>query len=197
LKKRPPSHTGELIESPLIIRREVMRARETAQAMHARAAHEAELMRQEARRVSLNDRKLGYQEGVEEGRHDAAKLLAETAAMVDQFYAEREQEITKLAFAIAHRIIDMLPPDEQVARVAQAAIAEHRNAAKLWVRVSPADAPALRNLMAEYDTEGRVEIQADETAAPGSCVLIHPRGRSSVGVLGQFLAMMQEVEQAG
>lgn len=195
--KRKNTSEAELVESPLIIRREVMRARESVHGMYARAAHEAELMRQEARRVSLHDRKLGYEEGIQEGREDAAKLLAETSAMVDQFYAEREQEITKLAFAIAHRIIDMLPPDEQVARVAQAAIAEHRNAAKLWVRVSPADAPALRALMQEYDTEGRVEIQADETAAPGSCVLVHPRGRSSVGVLGQFLAMMQEVENAG
>ena len=104
----------------------------------------------------------------------------------------REGELRELGFAIAHRILASLPPGETLLRLASEAIAEHRHDVRLALRAAPADAAALRMALAASDPEGRVAVEPDSTATPGSCVLVYPRGRIRIGLLDQFRALMRE-----
>jgi type III secretion system HrpE/YscL family protein len=182
-----------LPKSPLILRREIVGVKNEAREIIERAEREAEGIRMEARRQAQQDRHQGHAEGVKDGRAEAARLLAEASATVDAFYEAREQEFTDLAFAIAYRLIGELPEQEQMARVARAALGEHRGGVKIMLRVGPGTAGPLRDALRPYDPEGRVDIETDETAPPGSCTLLHDRGRSSIGLLDQFRALMADV----
>ena len=169
-----------LPSSPLVVRAPELRAHADAAAIRA----EAEAQREEERRR-------GREEGLREGLAEAARLAAGAAVAVDAFWAEREGELRDLAFAIAHRILASLPPAEVLARLAGEAIAEHRGDVRLALRVSPGDAPALRAALGAADPEGRVIVEPDPAAAPGACTLVHPRGRTELGLLDQFRALMR------
>jgi type III secretion system HrpE/YscL family protein len=182
-----------LPKSPLIIRREIMGVKNEAREIISRAEREADGIRLEARRQAEQERHRGHADGVKDGRAEAARLLAEASATVDAFYEAREKELMDLAFAIAERLIGALPEHERLARVAQAALAEHRGDQKITLRVGPGTAAPLRDALRQYDQHGRVTIETDEHAAPGSCTLLHDRGRSSIGLLDQFRALMADV----
>lgn len=182
-----------LPHSPLILRREDMRVRDQAGLIVQRAEQHAQEIRRQAEHDAIEQRRLGYEDGVRDGRTETGRLLAEAAATVDMFYADREEELTELAFAIAHRLIGELPPREQIRRLAQAAVAEHRGGVRLKIRVSPHNAEDLRAAVGAFDTEGRVEVEVDDNAVPGTCTLVHPRGRASIGLLDQFRALIDTV----
>lgn len=182
--------------SPFVLRREAVRSRDEARDIVQEARDQADMILHEAHQQAEQDRVQGHAEGVRDGRAEAARLLAEAAATVDLFYEARERELTDLAFAIAYRIIGEFPANEQLARIAETAIAEHRGGVKLQLRVDPVSAPVLRRAVAQFDHEGRVAIEADENAPAGSCTLVHARGRSAIGLLDQFRAMMKEAKGA-
>ena len=170
----------ELPQSPLVVRASALRAHADAAAIRA----EAEAQREEERRH-------GREQGLREGLAEAARLAAGMATAVDAFWAEREGELQDLAFAIAHRILSSLPPAEVLARIAREAVAEHRSDVRLALRVPPGDADALRAALGAVDPEGRVSVESDPAAAPGACTLVHPRGRTELGLLDQFRALMR------
>ena len=169
-----------LPSSPLVVRAPELRAYADAAAIRAMAERERE-----------DERRQGREQGLREGLTEAASLAAGAAAAVDAFWAEREGELQELAFAIAHRILSTLPPGEVLTRLAREAIAEHRRDVQLTLRVAPDAAPALRATLAETDPEGRVAVEPDPRAGSGACTLVHPRGRTKVGLLDQFRALMR------
>lgn len=185
-----------LPHSPFVIRREDMHARDTAAQIVERAQNRAEEIERDARHALQAEWSQAHETGLRDGRTEAARLLAEAASAVGQFFDDREAELTELAFAVAYRVIGTMTPNQQMIHAARTAIAEHRGAAHLCVRVAPSMADELRKALAESDMQGRVEVEADEHAPPGSCTLVHPRGRSSLGILDQFRALLNHMRDA-
>ncbi len=179
--------------SPFVVRAAEVAAHADAAAIRASAAEQADALLARAeleRRQAVAD---GHAEGLRSGLQQAAQLAAETAASVEAFLDERAAELHELAFAIAHRVLASQPPDQVLAQLAAEAIAEHRRDVQLTLRVCPADADALRQAVSAADPHGRVAVIGDPAATLGTCTLVHASGRTRLGIVEQFRALMAGV----
>jgi flagellar biosynthesis/type III secretory pathway protein FliH len=177
-------------ESRFIIRADELRAHRDARAIRAEAEAEAAGIRARLdaeRSAALEKARL---EGLHQGLAEAAALTASAGAAVEQFWRERNAELRDVALAVAHRILSDLPADDIMIRLASEAIAEHGRDIRLTVRMAPEAAALLRATLQEYGNRDHVTVVADPACAPGECTLVHPRGRTELGLLAQFRAMM-------
>lgn len=175
---------------PMVIRAPEARAMRDAAAIMAQA-------RREALAEHARERQRGYDEGLHGAAATAARLVQDAALVIEAHRSERDQEVVTLALAIAHRILSGLPSDDVLAGIARTAIAEHRHDTRLAVRVSPDAAVALRLSLAASAATAHVEVEADPALPPGGCALSHPRGRTNIGLLDQFRAMLSTARDAG
>ncbi len=179
-----------LPSSPFVVRADRVRAGLEARALLARAEAEAAEVRSgiaAERHAALEG---GRAEGLRRGLAEAAALAAEAARAVDLFWREHEAELGEVALAIAHRVLSSLPGDDAVTRLALEAVAEHGRHATLTLRVGPDAAAPLRLALAERGADDRVTVLTDPAAPPGACTLVHARGRTEVGLLAQFRALL-------
>lgn len=177
--------------SPFVVRATRLRAHMDAAAIRAGATAQATMIIEQAVAQRRDAVEAGHAEGLRSGATQAAQLATGTAAAAEAFWSAREAELRELAFAIAHRLLASLPPGEVLARLAAEAVGEHRHDTRLTLRVADADADPLRAALAAADPQGRVTVEADPGAAHGSCTLVHARGRTRLGMLEQFRALMQ------
>ena len=186
--------SGEALPySPFVIRAEVTRAQTDARAIRATAVTEATRIRAALNVERQDVLREARQEGLRQGLREAATLLANAAGTVETFWREREAELAEVALAVAHRVLASLPADDIVSRLACEAIAEHGTNIELTIRTGPDAAAILRQALRDLADGGRITVLADEAAAPGECTLVHPRGRTELGLLAQFRAMMAEL----
>lgn len=181
--------SASLPHHPFVVRGPELQALRDAAAIRDQAQQEAAAERERERRH-------GYADGLREAAAAAAQLVRNAEAAVEDYWSRREQELAALALAIAHRIVSGLPPDDLLAGVARTAIAEHRQDTSLTLRAAPDAAAVLRRCLADDTATARVEVQADASLPPGGCVLSHPRGRTAIGLLDQFRAMLATAERA-
>lgn len=176
--------------SPFVVRADIVQAHASAAAIRDDAVAQAAAILERAREQRRDAVAAGHAEGLRTGAAQVAQLAAAAATSIDVFLDERAVELQELAFAIAHRMLASLPHDECLACLAAEAIAEHRLDVRLTLRVSDGDAGPLRAALAEADPHGRVAVVGDPAAEPGSCTLIHSRGRTRIGLLEQFRALI-------
>lgn len=191
---------GSLPSSPFVIRADDLRASLGARSLLAEAEAEAARIRAHVsaeRQEALAD---AHREGLRRGLAEAAALALAAATAIDEFWHEREAELAEVSLAIAHRVLSSLPQNEAVARLALDAVAEHARDVRLSIRVRPEVAGLLRAMLDDGEHSARVEVVADPAAAAGDCTLVHAQGRTDVGLLAQFRAMLHSLatpDQAG
>ena len=194
-------------ESPFIIRARMTRAGEDARSVVARAESRAASILAEARAEVARLRAEAEVEvraeadaalaeararGREEAAAEAATLIARTVDSLDRFWRERENELRDLALAVSHRVLAALPPDEMLFRLATEAIAEHRSDTQLALKVTPDMVDHLRAALAGSGYGDRVAVSSDPSLPAGGCTLLHPQGRTEIGLVAQFRAMLPE-----
>lgn len=180
-----------LPSSPYIVRSGRLRAHIDATSIRADAEAAAARVRAGIAAERHEAFESARQEGLRLGLAEAAALTAGAALAADLFWRERENELAEVALAVAHRVLASLPADDTMARLVSDAIAEHGRDVRLAVRVMPGAAGALRTALEGLEHGcSRVTVVADPAAAPGECTLVHLRGRTDVGLLAQFRAMM-------
>jgi type III secretion protein L len=188
-------------ESAFIVRAARLRADDDARAIVAEAEQHALRLRADAAaevaslrlqaeaeaRVSLEQARA---RGLDMAAAEAAVLIAQAAKSIDRFWREREAELRDVAFAVAHRVLSALPRDDLTIRLATEAIAEHGRDTRLALKTSPDTADRLRDALAKLEFADRVSVSPDPSLAPGECTLLHPKGRTEVGLVGQFRSML-------
>ena len=187
----PAPSTSALPCSPWIVRGEVRIALLRADEIEAGAAGKATEMVSQARAEADAIREAARQEGMREGAAAAARLIAETDAAVETYRRTSEGELVPLAFAIAHRILGTFPEDDRLLRAVTTALDEHQGTSGLRLRADPRTASRLRDALRRTDRTDPVLVDVDDAASPGSCVLMHPRGRASVGPIDQLRALFE------
>ena len=198
------------VESPFIVRAPRMKAGEDAHALVAEARERAASMLAEAEaevaclragaEVEIGAKaEAAYAEALARGRGEAAAeaavLVAQTAESLDRFWRERENELRDLALAVSHRVLAALPGDEMLVRLAAEAITEHRSDTQLALKVTPDMVDHLREALSTSAYGDRVAVLSDPSLPAGGCTLLHPQGRTEVGLLAQFRAMLAAGEE--
>lgn len=139
------------------------------------ARHEAERLREVARRAYAAEYAQGYEDGKAEGDAEAARIVSETAAKVDRYLGGLEAEVINLALDVVRRMLGEFDVGLLVAKAARQAIAEVRRAKYLKVSVHPDAVNAvrdeLRTILSGGDLGLTVEIDTDNTLAVGACIV--------------------------
>lgn len=177
------SEAARTAMSAFIVRAPVMRALDDEQAVRAATARDAAAIKARAEAEADYYRQATGQAAAAE----AARFLAAAQVAAEASLSAHEAELTELAFAIAHRLVADLPRNDRTISLVRTALAEHRDWLRLTVRASPPVAAALRLALGGG---GKVDVQDDTSLGPDECVLIRPQGRTELGPLQQFRALM-------
>ena len=175
-----------LPRSPWIVRGEILDAIRDADEIRSAARAEAEAIRAQAASDAIAIGEAARQDGLRDGAIGAARLLAEVEAAAAAFRATGERELVPLAFAIAHRILGAFPEEECLVRAVSTALEEHHGTSGLRLRTDPQAASLLRAALRQAGRADAVLVDVDDEAAPGTCTLVHPRGRAAIGPLDQL-----------
>lgn len=181
----------DLPSSAFVVRGDDLRLRGDAKAILA----DAERIRQVAEQDRVASLEAARLEGLQQGIGEAADLAARASEAIEAFWARRDAELPDLVFAVAHRILSSLPADDLMLRLVRDAIAEHGRDVRLTLRVAPEAASLLRDALGDVEAKGRVAVIGDVTMAPGDCTLLHARGRTDIGLLAQFRAMIASLDK--
>jgi flagellar biosynthesis/type III secretory pathway protein FliH len=174
--------------SSWIVRAETVESHHRADDIIAKAERQAARLRGDAAEEAARAREAACREGLEEGKAAALALIAEVSSALDSQAVAREAEISRLAFAVAHRILGEFPEEERLVRAVTTALDEQRGAMGLRLRLSPKMESVLRPVLDQRDDVPPVTIEVDEGASADTCTMIHPRGRIAVGPLDQLQA---------
>jgi flagellar biosynthesis/type III secretory pathway protein FliH len=182
-----------LPHSPFVVRANVLRAQTDARALVADAETKAARVRAALDMERQNVLREARHAGLRQGLSEAATLVAKTGEAIETFWREREAELAEVVFAAAHRVLASLPINETISRLAIEAIAEHGANVELTIRTKPDTAAILREMLRDHERSGRITILADEAVEAGEATLVHPHGRTELGLLAQFRAMMNQL----
>jgi flagellar biosynthesis/type III secretory pathway protein FliH len=194
------------MQSPFIVRAPRLRADDDARAIVAEAERHALRRRADAdaelaslRSQAAAEAQTALEEARSRGRElaaaEAATLIAQVAGAIDRFWREREAELRDVALAVAHRVLSTLPRDELIIRLATEAIAEHGRDTRLSLKACPHTADRLRAALAKLEFADRVAVSPDPSLEPGDCTLLHPEGRTEIGLVAQFRSMLAAGDQ--
>ncbi len=158
-----------------ILRADEVRIWQDGHAFVEQAKAEAQKLNEAAKRAYASEYAQGYKDGKAQGEADAARLVADTSAKVDRYLAGLEAEVAGLALDVVRRVLGQFDVGTLVARAARQAISEVRRAKYLKFRVHPQTVSRLRDelsdILQDSDLGMSLEIDADDTLAPGACIL--------------------------
>lgn len=139
------------------------------------AREEASKIREMARQGYAMEYARGYDEGKAAGEAEAARLVNEAVAKVDNYLAGIEGEVVTLALDIVQRVLGDFDVGERVAQAAKHAIADMRRAKYIRITVHPdivTEVEKRLSTIAVEDTPGcAIEVHADNALAPHACVV--------------------------
>ena len=169
---------------------DLVRVRTGAGSVNAEEAREMLLAqaRQEAERKVQEAYAEGLRRGVEAGREQYLKSVAESAAALqaaaqsiqearDEFLRSLEPQVVELAVAMARRILhrEIGTDPECVRRTARKALEHLADCESVVIHVNPDDLEGMRvekvKLLDEFDGLRQVTLQADASVGPGGCVV--------------------------
>jgi flagellar assembly protein FliH len=123
-----------------------------------------------------------------------AHTIETVAALRADLLRRSEQDLVRLAMAIAERIIhrEIQIDRDLILVVARAAIARLGDAAAVTIRINPDDLAAMSSRQEIQTATGPIRLAGDATVPPGGCVV-----ESDLGTVDAAIeAQMREIEIA-
>ena len=180
-----------------ILRADEVRAWQDGYAFVERAKADAQKLNEAAKRAYAAEYAQGYKDGKTQGEIDAARLVVDTSAKVDRYLAGIEAEVAGLALDVVRRVLGEFDVGTLVAKAARQAVSEVRRAKYLKFRVHPQNVGHLRDelngVLQDSDLGMSVEIDADDTLAPGACILSTDMAVIDAGIEAQLEAISRAI----
>jgi flagellar assembly protein FliH len=128
-------------------------------------------------------------------------LLHTLTNLKAQIYRESEQEILKLALAVAQKVVrEHAQVDRQmVIRAIRSSLDFLIDKSRLTVRINPIDRKEIQRFLPDFMTEkkiGKFELTEDRSVEMGGCILETGFGQINATIDEQMAAIQNEVEQA-
>lgn len=171
-----------------------------ARALRAEAVAEAARIRADALAERDRVRAEAAEAGRQEGLGRAAAALATAAAARARLLTGLEGEVAALALEVAGRLVGRALALEPglVVELAAAALAEARERREVALRVSPADAPAVRaaegRLAALLARAPGLAVREDPALGPGQVVVETEAGTLDARVEAQLAELARAIE---
>lgn len=159
----------------------------SAAAYLAEARRQCEQIAAQARLALEEHRVRGFEAGRLAGVEQAARLIAETKAAVDDFVAQMHDELITVVVEIVREILGSFEPDDLAARAVARALNEMRAGTALVLMTAPEEMESIRaRLTALVEDDDRLTIVSDAQVARGRCMLWSEFGQIDVSVDAQL-----------
>ena len=158
----------------------------SAAAYLAEARRQCEQIAAQAQLALEEHRVRGFEAGRLAGVEQAARLIAETKAAVDDFVAQMHDELITAVVEIVREILGSLEPDDLAARAVARALNEMRAGTALVLMTAPEEMESIRARLTALVEDDRLTIVSDAQVARGRCMLWSEFGQIDVSVDAQL-----------
>ena len=149
-------------------------ANEKSEKILAEAQEKRAEIFEEAKKYYANEAERGYDDGYATGKSEMAQQLVEIAAKNSENINQLESSIVGLVLKALKRILGDISKETLIVDLVRQALKSVKNQQEAILKVSPADAQAVREHMDQIMADGIVdylEVTADSRLKPGTCIL--------------------------
>ncbi|MFT4132809.1 type III secretion system stator protein SctL [Labrys sp. (in: a-proteobacteria)] len=187
LADRPRRPTGR------ILRAAEARAWQDGYGFLETARQDAGHLREAGRRAYAAEYAQGYEDGLAQGKREAARLVTETTAKLDRYFEGVENQVSGLVLEVARRLLGSFDLDELVAKIARQAVAEVRQAKYLRLTVHPDSYGRVREELDALTRERQfgfpIEVETDPALARDACIVASEAAVIDAGIGTQLDAV--------
>jgi type III secretion system HrpE/YscL family protein len=166
----------------------------------ADAVTEAQRIVEQAQQQAAQVRDRAREQGLQQGRADAAALLARATETRDNALAAAEPEIVQIAMSAAARIVAehlALSPDA-IADIVSPLLQRARRAKQIALHVHPDDVDALQRALPALTADAALpsppRVEPDDTIARGGCILATDIGTFDARIEVQLDALARALQ---
>lgn len=157
------------------------------------AEADAAAIRAAAREAHEQERKRGYEEGLEAARMEAAEQMIANVSSTIDYYEKVEGRMIELVLQAMRRIVADYDDRERVTTVVCGALSAVRNQKQVTLRVAPDKVDLLKQstdeLLASFPGIGYVDIVADGRLSGDACIVETEIGIVEASMEGQITAL--------
>lgn len=157
------------------------------------AEADAAAIRAAAREAHEQERKRGYEEGLEAARMEAAEQMIANVGSTIDYYEKVEGRMIELVLQAMRRIVADYDDRERVTTVVCGALSAVRNQKQVTLRVAPDKVDLLKQstdeLLASFPGIGYVDIVADGRLSGDACIVETEIGIVEASMEGQITAL--------
>lgn len=164
-----------------------------SEAIIARAREEAAQIARQAQEEFEAQKKLGFEEGLEEGRLEMAERMFDSVTKSVDYFSGLEQQMVELVVKALRKILGEYDDRDRVVQVVRSALSVARNQSNVTLRVPPAEAEVARERLDEivkpYPAIRFLEVTPESRLGPGECILETDLGVVDAGLETQLTAI--------
>jgi type III secretion protein L len=155
---------------------------------------------EEARKEFEHQKKMGYDEGIKQGRAAVAAYNIKTVLASLDYYDQSRNQLVGVVIHCVRRFVIDLPPEERFYQLIGKALDELKQQPRIVLQINPQDREAVEaiipKLQALMPSGSKIEVRAREELAPNSCVLESPLGLVDASLESQLAILERSLSQA-
>ena len=161
-----------------------------------RAATTIEESKQEFER----QKKLGFEQGLQEGREAAIAHNVKTVLASLDYYEQSRSQLVGIVMSCLRRLVMDLPPEERFYQLVGQTLDAFKQQPRIILQINPKDhdvvETAIARLQSRMPVGSTIEVRMHEELNPGSCVLESPLGLVDASLESQLAILEQSLLNA-
>jgi type III secretion protein L len=155
---------------------------------------------EEAKQEFENQKKLGFEAGLNEGRAAVAAHNIKTVLATLDYYEQSKNQLVGVVISCVRRFVLDLPPEERFYQLIGKGLDELKQQPRIVLQINPQDREAVEAVMPKLQLlmppGSKIEMRAREELAPNSCVLESPLGLVDASLESQLAILEQSLSKA-
>lgn len=139
------------------------------------AQRRADQILADAQQAYEDERRRGFEEGLEEGKLEAAERLMEAVARTVDYFGTIETRMVDLVLAATRKVLADFDARDLVVQVVKGALLAMRNQKQVTLRLPPQQIEGVRarlnEILAAYPAIGFIDLSPDPRLQAGGCIL--------------------------
>lgn len=189
----PRRLAARLAPGTQVLRAAEVAAWRAAERLVAEADAQAQAIVRGAQEAFEQERRAGYQAGLEEARLEQAERMIDTVSRTVAYFARVESRMVDLVMESVRKVVADYDETERVLIVVRNALAVLRNQKQMTLRLNPERVEVVRDrmneLLAAYPGIGYLDLVADARLEPDACILESEIGVVEASIDGQLRAL--------
>lgn len=155
---------------------------------------------EDAKQEFENQKKLGYEEGLKEGRAATAAYNIKTVLASLNYYEQSKHQLVGVVISCVRRFVLDLPPEERFYQLIGKALDELKQQPRITLQIHSQDRIAVDAVISKLQTlmpsGAKIEVRTREELAPNSCVIESPLGLVDASLESQLAILEESLSKA-